>query len=303
MTEAVPAEPVVEPVAAPVAAEPAPASLAAPEPATPEPAEVKGDWPDDWREKLSGGDEKELARLKRFASPANVLKSYRSLEQRISAGELREPFPADGKPEDQAKWREANGIPESPDKYELSLPDGLTVGEADKPILEQVKKAAHAVNAPASVVNAMTAAYYQAQDELAAQQAEQAAAWKEETEEVLRTEYGPDFKRNLAAAENYLSRLPDGLGPRIAHAVLSDGRPLGADPVAVQWLVQMAHESNPLSSLMPGGADSPAGIDAELADLRKVMKEQPEVWYKDAAKQERFQKLTEAKSRMGGKAA
>src|SRR5512135_169053 len=46
------------------------------------------DWPDDWREKLAGNDEKALKRLGRFASPAGIFKSFRELEAKFSRGEL-----------------------------------------------------------------------------------------------------------------------------------------------------------------------------------------------------------------------
>src|SRR6185437_360505 len=41
-------------------------------------------WREDWREKFAGKDEKTLARLKRFASPENVFRSFLELEKKFS---------------------------------------------------------------------------------------------------------------------------------------------------------------------------------------------------------------------------
>src|SRR3990167_10392063 len=46
-------------------------------------------WPDDWRGRFAGKDADALKRLNRFQSPEGVYKSWRSLEQRLSAGEIK----------------------------------------------------------------------------------------------------------------------------------------------------------------------------------------------------------------------
>ena len=76
---------------------------------------------DDWRTRLAGGDEKELKRLSRFASEADVYKAYRELEKKKSSGELKQALSKDATPEQIAEWRKENGIPETPDKYDLTF--------------------------------------------------------------------------------------------------------------------------------------------------------------------------------------
>ena len=56
-------------------------------------ASAPADWPADWRQKLAGEDKKTLERLGRMASPADLFKSYRALEQKVSAGELKKGLP------------------------------------------------------------------------------------------------------------------------------------------------------------------------------------------------------------------
>lgn len=85
---------------------PAPAADAAPAASgtllTSEPADkpviAPADWPEDWRSKVAGEDAKELARLQRMGSPADVWKAYRALEAKISSGQLKQGLKPDATP-------------------------------------------------------------------------------------------------------------------------------------------------------------------------------------------------------------
>jgi len=66
-------------------------------------ASAPADWPADWRQKLAGEDKKTLERLGRMASPADLFKSYRALEQKVSAGELKKGLPENATPEQVAR--------------------------------------------------------------------------------------------------------------------------------------------------------------------------------------------------------
>ena len=92
-------------------------------------------WPDDWRGRLAGKDADALKRLNRFQSPEGVYKSWRSLEQRLSAGEIKSALPKDASDEQVAEWRKENGLPEKPDGYQLTRVIGREWTEADKPLL------------------------------------------------------------------------------------------------------------------------------------------------------------------------
>src|SRR5260221_8933915 len=91
---------------------PAPAPGPAPSPRRargPAPAEPAGYWPADWRKNIAGEDEKEIAQIGRYASPADIWKKARALEQRMSSGELRPVLMKDAKPEELTAYRKAHG--------------------------------------------------------------------------------------------------------------------------------------------------------------------------------------------------
>jgi hypothetical protein len=267
-------------------------------------AVVPADWPEDWRAKLAGGDEKILKRFERYQSPKAVAEALLAAQQKISSGELKTAKPEKATPEQLTEWRKANGIPETPDKYDTSLPNGLVIGEADKPIVDEVLKAAHEADASPAVVKNVLSAYYKAQDVMQAQQAEQDADFKEETESALRAEWGPDYRRNLNQIESFLGSLPEGLGQRLAFARLSDGRPLGADPVAARWLADLAREANPLASVMDNTGDKAKGLTEEIDGLKAMMGNRTSEYWKgpNAEKhQARYRELITIKERFDKK--
>lgn len=262
-------------------------------------------WPEKWRDLFAKGDTKRAERLGRYGSPEAVADALFAAQQKISSGELRSAFPDKGTAEEQAAWRKENGLPEKPEDYHtsLKLPNGLVIGEEDKPIVDKVFAAAHGANIPPAAVSAIVASYYEAQDELLSQRAEQDDGFRLEAEDAMRAEWGADYRRNLNAIQGFLDTAPDGLKERILNARLGDGRPLGSDPDALRWLGSLALASNPLATVMPGGGDQMQNLDSEIAELKKVMIEQPDVWYRDPKKQERYQELLRAKEKVSGKAA
>src|SRR3546814_16344446 len=66
-------------------------------------APVKAIWPDDWREQMAAGDEKELKRLQRFTSPLTMRKSQHALEQQLSSGEFKTAVGPDAPPDQNAQ--------------------------------------------------------------------------------------------------------------------------------------------------------------------------------------------------------
>src|SRR5260221_442998 len=202
-----PAAAVPDPNATPTSAlEPSPpaAPTAPAAPATPTQA-----WPDDWREQIYGSDPKLLARLQRYASVKDVANALVAAQNRISSGELKSALKANATAEEAAAWRLENGIPESPDKYDLTMPGGIIFGDEDKPFIESFTKAAHAANFHPEQVKAALAWYHQdreAQIEvMAAKDAQQRDAARDE----LIAEWGVnDFKRNSNQIMSLLDTAP-----------------------------------------------------------------------------------------------
>lgn len=258
--------------------------------------EVKSDWPDDWRQKIAGTDEKELARLQRLAAPTDLYKSYRALEQRVSSGELKadKPFPEKGTPAEQNAWRKEQGIPESHDKYEIKL-EGREIGDDDKPLIDSFLKEAHAVNMPPTHAKAAVAAYYKLQDE-AVKKAQEAEAEKiKTTEDTLRAEWGNDYRRNLSVVDGFLDGYVSAESPmkgQIKNAVKANAE-------FAKLMARVALEINPSATVVPNaGANLASSIDDELAAIAKERKTNPKAYFKNETMLKRERELLDAKSRV-----
>lgn len=287
-------------VTADPAADPAPQQPPTEPPATPQPQKAP-DWPDDWRDKMAGSDEKLRARLERFPSPVDILKAMRALETK--QGELKKPLSENPTPEELAAWRKENDIPESPDKYDLTLADGLVIGDDDKPLVGKFLEKMHGANASNPHVKAALAAYYELVEEQQATMAERDKAIRQQTEDALRGEWGNEYRANVNLVSNFLDTAPNGLKERLLGARLADGTPLGNDADSLRWLASMAREANPMAAIMPGGAN-PDAIQSEMSRLEKMMGDrQSEYWKGPTAEknQQRYLELIAAQQRIARK--
>jgi hypothetical protein len=233
---------------------------------------VAGDWPTDWREKMAGGDAKRLAELQRYTSPQAVDDARRAAAERISKGDLRQPKPegAEATPEKLAEWRKAQGIPEAPDKYEM--PKGLVVGDADKPIVDGFLKTMHEQDAtPGEVQRAL--GWWQAHQEAQREAMLEAdSTYRDQNVEALQREMGPEFRRNMKMAEEFLKDTPAGVYDAIGKARGPDGRLLFANAQVLSWFTNMALAKNPQAAVMGmTGPAANAAMETEISGLEKQM--------------------------------
>lgn len=269
--------------------------------------EVAPDWAADWREKMAGGDEKELKRLQRFKSPVDVYKSARELEKKMSSGDIKAKLAVDATPEQITAWRKENGIPEKPEGYLEKLPSGLVIGDEDKPMLESFLADVHGENAPPAVVAKALDWYYRQQEEVIAAQAQEDNNYNQKSVDLLRAEWGAEYRGNINSIRSFLDQAPatdDGtpLKDLLMGARLSDGTMLGNNPAALKWLATLAQESN------PAGFISPAAGEAQIATAKNRIKEietrmrtDRAGYNKDQAMQDELRKLYDMEAKLASK--
>lgn len=262
---------------------------------------------DDWRVKLANGDEKELKRLSRFASEADVYKAYRELEKKRDSGELvqKRPFPKDGKPEEIAAWRKENGVPEAPDGYDLKFDNGLVIGEEDKPLIDKFIQSMHGENASPSQVKAAISSYYSLVAEQQAARAEADAAFKDSALDELREEWGGDFKKNVNIVSNFLSNAPDGVREMFESGRTADGQVIGNHPQVLRWIAQLAYEANPVASVMPNAGGNQIGsLNDEIASIEKMIGDRSSDYWsgpKAEKTQARYNELLSAREKIAAR--
>lgn len=255
-------------------------------------------WPDNWRELYAGEDEKKLGRLQRYASPNAALDGLIAAQNRISAGELKTALPENPTEEELKTWRTENNIPESPDKYDLTFEDGFVIGDDDKPLIEGFTEMAHKANLMPDQVKEAIRWFYAEQEHQAEAQHDMDEEARKSSEDALRTEWGQDYRRNVNLVNGLLDTASEGLKDRFLGGRLSDGTPIGSDPEALKFLIDLALQINPITTLVPAGTGDVIGsIEDEIATIEKTMREDRKAYNRDEKMQERLRQLYEARDR------
>lgn len=211
-------------------------------------------------------------------------------------------LPKNAKPEEVAAYREAMGIPPEPKAYDLK---GITVDEADMPLISHVLAAAHGANATPEQVKAIVGVWPKLKADALAAQTEHDTKRKTEAEDNLRAEWGPEFRRNMGLVHQLLDSTGN---PTIKDAILNgrlaDGTPIGSSPDALKMLLGVALKDNPSGTVVPGGGGDPAAtIDSEIAKIEKVMHENRAAYNKDEKMQARYRDLLSAREQHKKRAA
>lgn len=288
----------VDPAPAPIDPAPAPAPTdTPPTPVDPAPAEPASDWPADWRQKYSQ-DPTVQKRLERYASPKAALDALFAAQTRISKGDLLPTLKENATPEELADYRTAHGIPNTPAEYDLTLPNGLVIGEADRPLVDEFLATAHAQNMHPKQVQEALGWYMDKQETArAAQQARDAESGIKCIDQ-LREDFGPDYKREVKIAMGVLDAAPEEVRDRFLNGRLADGTLIGNDPAVIRWLNSLSRELNPVGTVVPGsGTNAVQAVEAELSGLRKMMGDSKSEYWKGptaAKNQARYRELTAA---------
>lgn len=221
-------------------------------------------WAADWREKAANGDEKRLNQLKRYASPQAALDALAEAQKKISSGVIKQALPDKPTPEQLAQYRADNGIPETPDKYDLTLPDGLVIGANDKPMVDEFLKEMHQTNASPEQVKSALTAYYKIQQDFLTKMEDADQEFRTGSEDHLRAEWGDDFRRNMNLVANFRDSMPEDVQNIILGGRAPDGRMMSDHPVVLNWLATIAAEVNPVGAILPSGGQG--GMDTLIAE-------------------------------------
>lgn len=262
-------------------------------------SESAGYWPGDWREKWAGQDDKKLNHLKRFASPEAAFDALVAAQNKIRSGEYKAALPKDAKPEEVAQWRKDNGIPETPEGYELKFDNGLVIGDEDKGRVQSFLGVAHKSNYTPDQVKAAVAWSYEHEQKLTEERLAKDESEKEACISAMSQEWGHEYQQNKAAVANLMSMFPDDVRDLIIGGRLADGTGLFNHPQVWRGFAALARELNPAGTTVPGGSGSQAqSVDDEIASIEKYMRENRTAYYKDETKQARLRELYAAREKL-----
>ena len=239
-------------------------------------AKPQASWPEDWREKLAGTDDKWLKELKRFTSPETFAKSQRSLRQKLSSGEYkRAAMPENATEDEKAEWRKENQIPDKPEDYGIPEVKGHEWSDVDKTIAQDFLADLHAAGTPKPIADQALKWYAKFQQRQIEGRSELDRQNVAAREDALRAEWGPgDYRPHVTLAremfqdENFM---PAGLREALADARTSQGARLIHNPDFVRFLAQQGLERRGTAGLISG--EQGARMTGRADEIRRIMRE------------------------------
>ena len=268
-----------------------------------EPAVKEGDWAG-IRARIAKDNPKLEKRLARYSSIDSVVDALVEAQTKLSSGALKSALPKEATPEQLTAWREENGIPATPEDYDLTLPEGLVIGEADKPVVDQFVKVAHGMNLTPEQNKTAVSWYLNHQEQLAEEQSVKDLDARDVGEETLREVWGTETRLNKSLINNLINTAPEGVPEQLLGARLADGTPLGSHAGTLRWLADLSRQINPMATVVPGaGTNAAQAIETELDGIKALMKDHNSAYWKgDKADrlQARFRDLVDVQSRTKG---
>lgn len=261
-----------------------------------------GQWPANWRAELAGDDKKLLAQLERFTSPVDLAKKIREQDATITKlSTAKAGLPKDATAEQVAQFRKDNDIPETADKYDLTLPDGLVIGEADKPVVDGMLNAMHGANLNQAQVKTVITEFYKREQEFLQ---ERIAKWGEEKkahDDELHKEWGQEYRQNVNAVNNLSATFSMETRAMLASALDSDGNPLLNNRHFIKDMCILARAVNPIDTVVGAtGGNQMSSVDDEIKKIEARFggtKEERDAYYKDEKAQARYRELLDWKDK------
>jgi hypothetical protein len=209
--------------------------------------ETSSNWPDDWRDVMSGGDDKIKSLLTRYTSPAAAAKAFRDLRVAYDTRETKKPqedtdLPENPTDEQLSAYRKAKGVPETPDDYEFEVPEGKDLSDADVQIMNDFAAAMHERNMPADVVRNISGWFLEYEEAVQQQKAEAAYNSRIQTEEKLRAEWGPDYRANVNLMSNILQEHLGSAAGDFLSTPLLDGSRIGDNEGFIRLMADLARK-------------------------------------------------------------
>jgi len=213
------------PPGAPPAAPPAAGAGQTPPPAS----SGTGSWLDALPDEL-----KNEPSIKLFKDPGALAKSYLSAQKMIGGPKIPVPDPKTATEDEWKAVYSKLGLPESPDKYEVKLPEGV---QADENFMKGFKELAHKSGILPRQAQPLVEWFTQEASRVMAAEAQAKAAQAKQGIEGLKTEWGAAYDTKIKQANAALSETLGDLAPDFKKFLNESG--LGDHPTLIKAFAKM----------------------------------------------------------------
>lgn len=256
-------------------------------------------WAENWREIMAGEDKSSLKTLQRYADPTAVWKKTLELQKKFSSGDIQLKLPENATPEEKAEWRKQQGIPDTYEGYKLDL-GKYSPTEDDIAVFDEFKKFAHENDLPPNAVNVPLKWYMQQVEKAEEVRKELDDSFKQKSEDLLREQWGPDYRGNTNVINNFLSKQSDVFRQSLEDARLSNGTRLMDNPEIKKWMAETALELNPMARILPSNA-SPSAGQGRIDEIERIQKTNFAAYSKDPKMQDEYYQLIQAREKINSR--
>lgn len=253
---------------------------------------------DDWRKGYAGDDDKIMKRLGRYSTQNDFIKAGLEAQDQLRTTRSST-LPENPTDEQLAEYREQNGIPKTFGEYDMTLADGLVIGDDDKPMVDGILEAMHGANATNVQVQSMLNAYYQGQEAQIAAGEERDNIDRGAALEELKEEWGPDYHSNKNALSAIINQIPESARDQFINARMPDGTAMLNNPEMLMFLADMSRKTNPAATVVPNSSNPVGAIKDEIKTIEALMAADDPKYWKDEAKQARYRELLTAQEGLG----
>lgn len=255
----------------------------------------------DWRAQVSGGDESIAKLAGRYADLGALGKALKEAHLTISKG-VKQPLKEGASEEEVKAYRTELGIPEKPEGYFEKLPQGLVIGEEDKPMFTEWATEMHKQNAPPALIAQTVKWFYGMQEQQLANAEALDRQHQSESTIALKTAWGPEYSENINLVKSMLGGLKPETAALFQDATLPDGRRLANSPEIMQWLAQSARQINPLAIIPgPGAGDEGKTLEDRINAIEATMG--TPAYIKDEKKQAELRALYDRRTQLQSRGA
>jgi hypothetical protein len=238
------AQPAAEPSAQPAAA-PAPTTPpAATNPPPPQVFNPDGTFAENWHVALGDEFAPHAETASRFKNPGDLLKSYIHLRQHGPA------YPTEtATADDVSRFRTLANVPNTPDGYNLPIPEQLPEGvQFDGELAKQFAEVAHAHHVPAPALQALMAKQLEVETARYAEAAQREADAKKQAQDSLVADWRGDFQRNASTVRHITNKIGEAAG--VPEEQISE---LANNPAFARMMLHVSRLSSEDSIAAPAG--------------------------------------------------
>lgn len=247
---------------------------------------------DEVKQKIAGGDDKVLKELNKYKNLGEFTKSKLALQEQFSKTRPVPQLPKDATPEQIKEYREAAGIPESWEKYDTTLDKGLTIGEIDKPIVNEYLKAFHDANLKPDEVKKVLQIHFEKQNQLAAESIKKADEYEAQTKTVLIEQLGPKYDERMTMVSSFIkTALGEEVFNKLNGAIAPDGTYLISDPKFLNYFLEASKNQYGNPTPAPTKGAEMTGLLSRKAELEKISSTNPKQWYDSGELREEYNNI------------